>query len=160
MKDGKLEELDYKILMSLTRDGRKGYKNLGDELEKSHLTIKKHMDELESVGVIKDFTITINYEKLGYTIVALIEITIDKGKMIDVEKDLSKDPHIYGVYDLTGQYDAIILARFKNREELNILVKEINSKEYIIRTNTHLILNVIKEGSTFEDLIKKDKLIE
>jgi hypothetical protein len=37
------------------------------------------------------------------------------------------------------------------------MVKEINKYEYVIRTNTHLILNVIKEGTEFSNLIAQKK---
>jgi DNA-binding Lrp family transcriptional regulator len=159
MKDGQLEDLDFRILEVLARDGRKAYKNIAEELGKNHLTIKKHMDELEEAKIIKNYSINIDYEKMDINIIALIEITIDKGKMIEVEHDIAKNPNIFGVYDVTGEYDAIILARFKTRQELSELVKNINSYEYVIRTNTHLILNIIKEGtdfaSLFEDKIKR-----
>ncbi|MFX0073490.1 MAG: Lrp/AsnC family transcriptional regulator [Candidatus Hermodarchaeota archaeon] len=154
MKDGQLEDLDFEILEVLFRDGRKAYKNIADELGKNHLTIKKHMDELEEAKIIKNYSINIDYEQMDLNIIALIEITIDKGKMIEVEKDIAKNPNIFGVYDVTGEYDAIILARFKTRQELSELVKKINSYEYVIRTNTHLILNIIKEGTDFARLFK------
>ncbi|MHA2131515.1 MAG: Lrp/AsnC ligand binding domain-containing protein, partial [Promethearchaeota archaeon] len=52
-------------------------------------------------------------------------------------------------YDITGEYDALILARFRNRTEMNKMIKKIHTFEYIQRTNTHLVLNVIKEGCSF-----------
>lgn len=75
--------------------------------------------------------------------------------MLEVERDIAKHPNIFAVYDITGEYDGIMLARFRTRAELSNLVKKINSYEYVIRTNTHLILNVIKEGTDFADLISQ-----
>jgi len=79
-------------------------------------------------------------------------MTIEKGKMIEVERNISKDPHIFAVYDITGEYDALILARFKNRSEMNKMIKRIHTFQYVQRTNTHLVLNVIKEDSSFSKL--------
>jgi DNA-binding Lrp family transcriptional regulator len=149
-----IEDLDFEILRMLSDDGRKSFRELAKELEKSPVTIKNHVDQLEKQGIIKNYGVNLNYEKLGYDIIAFIEITISKGKMLEVEKDLAHLPNIYGVYDVTGTYDAIILARFKTRNELSKLVKKINSYEYVVRTNTHLILNIIKEGTNFTDLLK------
>ena len=154
MKDRDLDEIDAKILKVLDSDGRKPYNKIAKELGKHHLTIKNHMEELDETGIIKKYTIDIDYEKLGYAIIALIEVTIDQGKMLEVESEIAKNPYIFAVYDITGEYDAVILARFKTRQELSGLVKEVNSKPYVIRTNTHLILNVIKEGSNFSDLFQ------
>ena len=150
-----IDKTDIDILKILSLDGRKSLRNIGEELKKSPVTIKKHIDELEEKGIIKDYSAKINYEKLGYDIIALIELTISKGKMLEVEKEIAQNPNVFGVYDVTGEYDAILLARFKKREALSELVKVINSNEYVVRTNTHLILNVIKEGTNFAELIEK-----
>ncbi len=151
---GGLGDLDLKILMKLSEDDRISLRQLGKELgNKSSVTIKKHIDDLEEKGIIKDYSVIIDYEKLGYDIVAIIELTIDKGKMLEVEEDISNHPNIFGVYDITGTYDALIIAKFKTREELSQLVKKINGYEYVMRTNTHLVLNTVKEGTNFTDLI-------
>jgi len=106
-------------------------------------------------GVIKNYAVNINFEKLGYEIIALIELTISKGKMLEVEEDIAKNPNIFAVYDITGEYDALILARFQNRENLSKMIKEIHTSPYVERTNTHIVLNVIKENSSFTELINK-----
>ena len=155
MKDNEIEVLDLEILKILSVDGRSSHRSIAKELNKSHLTIKKHIEDLEQ-DIIKGYGVQIDYEKLGYDIIALIEVTISKGKMLEVERGIAQNPHIFAVYDLTGEYDAIILARFKTRNELSELVKEINSYENVIRTNTHLILNVIKEGTNLAELMKNN----
>ena len=157
IKNSEFDDLDLGILKILGADGRKRKSKIAEDLKRSPNTIIKHVKNLEKRGIIKNYGVQIDYEKVGYDIIALIEVTISKGKMLEVERDIAQNPHIFAVYDLTGEYDAIILARFKTRNELSELVKEINSYEYVIRTNTHLILNVIKEGSSFIELIEHNK---
>lgn len=152
-----IDETDIDILKILDQDSRKKLRPIADELNKSPTTIGKHIKELEEKEIIKKYTVDIDYEKLGYEIMALIELTISKGKMIEVEKEIAGHPNIFGVYDITGTYDAVVLARFKTRSELSDLVKKINSSEFVVRTNTHLILNVIKDGTSFEELIESEK---
>lgn len=152
-----IDDLDFNILKILSKDCRENKSNIAGKLKKSAHTIKKHIDQMEENGVIKNYGVQIDYEKLGYDIIALIELTISKGMMLDVERDIAHIPNIFGVYDITGSYDAMILARFKKRSELSDLVKEINSYEYVVRTNTHLILNIVKEGTYFTDLLEYDK---
>ena len=150
----KLDELDREILKALSKDGRLSHREIARKLGKSPVTIKKHVGELEQSGIIKNYGANINYENLGFEILAIIELSISKGKMLEVEKDIANNPHIYAVYDVTGTYDALILARFKNRRELSELVKKINSFQYVRQTNTHVILNIIKEGTDFTELIE------
>jgi DNA-binding Lrp family transcriptional regulator len=144
-----VDELDLSILEILSKDGRETKSSISDILGRSPNTIKKHIEDLEEDKVIKNYGIQIDFEKLGYDIIAVIEMTIDKGKMIEVEENIAKDPQIFAMYDITGEYDALLLARFKNRSELNILIKKIHTFEYVQRTNTHLVLNIIKDSSSF-----------
>ena len=75
--------------------------------------------------------------------------------MLEVEHDLAQIPNIFAVYDITGEYDDLILARFKTRGALSNMIKEIHTSPYVERTNTHLVLNTIKEANSFVDLIEK-----
>jgi DNA-binding Lrp family transcriptional regulator len=87
----------------------------------------------------------LDHEKLGYDLAAIIELTISKGKLIDVEKEIAKYRNVLGVYDVTGATDAMILAKFKTRRDLNNFVKKILAMDFVERTNTRVILNTIKE---------------
>ncbi|MBY9020743.1 MAG: Lrp/AsnC family transcriptional regulator [Candidatus Lokiarchaeota archaeon] len=151
-----ISELDIKILRKLSKDGRISLRQLAKDLgNKSPVTIKNHVEKLENNGIIMDYGVQIDYEKLGYGIIALIELTISKGKMLEVEQDIAKNPNIFAIYDITGEYDALILARFKNREALSEMIKnELHNSPYVERTNTHIVLNVIKEISSLNELIK------
>jgi DNA-binding Lrp family transcriptional regulator len=150
-----INETDLDILKILSKDGRESFRQIAQELERSPVTIKSHVDKLEKNGIIKDWGVNIDFEKLGYDIIAIIEITISKGKMLEVEEEISRNPNVYAVYDITGTYDALILARFKTRGELSKMIKQIHASPFVESTNTHLVLNVIKEKSSLVELIEK-----
>jgi DNA-binding Lrp family transcriptional regulator len=155
MKSYEIDEIDLEILKILSIDGRKNKNTIATKLKHSPNTIIKHISNMEENGVIKNYGVQIDYEKLGYNIIALIELTISKGKMLEVEQDIAKIPNVFAVYDITGEYDALILARFKNRGDLSKTIKKIHTSEFVERTNTHMVLNVIKENSSFIELLKK-----
>lgn len=151
MKD--VDEIDREILRILSEDGRKTFNAIATDLGKSPITIKKHVEELEKNKVIKAYGAHIDYDKLGYNIIAVIELTVSKGKMLEIETQIGKNPNVFAVYDITGTYDALILARFRDRSELSAMIKEIHKSPEVKRTNTHLILNIIKEQTTSKELI-------
>ena len=151
-----IDDLDLEILKILSIDSRKNKSAIAEELNRSPNTIIKHIINLEKNGVIKNYGAQIDYEKLGYNIIALIELTISKGKMLEIEQDLRKNPDIFAIYDITGEYDALILARFKNRGDLSKMIKKIHTSPYVERTNTHFVLNVIKEHSSLSELLKEE----
>ena len=49
------------------------------------------------------------------------------------------------MYDVTGDYDSMVLARAVNRDDLDDLTKSVLSISGIERSVTHLVLNSVKE---------------
>ncbi len=43
-----------------------------------------------------------------------------------IAKKIAQIPNVFGVYDITGTFDALILARFKTRDDLSRMIKEIH----------------------------------
>jgi len=87
----------------------------------------------------------LNHEKLGYELTVITEITVSKGKLVEVEKEVASIPNVCCVYDITGLTDAIVIAKFKGRRELSNFTKKLLRLPYIERTNTHVVLTTIKE---------------
>jgi len=144
-----LDELDLAIIRELVKDGRASYRSLAKKLGISVATVASRVVTLEKSGIIKGYTALVDYEKLGYEITAIIELTISKGKLIEVQRQVAEKPNVSNVYDVTGESDSIIVARFKNREELNKFVKWLLSIPYVERTLTHLVLSIVKEDPRY-----------
>ena len=140
-----LDELDWRILIELARDSRQSLRSLAKKLKVSISTISSRVRRLEKCGIIKGYTVVVDYEKLGLDLTAIIEITISRGQLLAVEREIAAMPGVFAVYDVTGLTDAIAIARVRNRKELNDLVKGILSMEYVERTNTRVVLNTVKE---------------
>ena len=153
----KLEELDLAILKIYSEDGRISYRKLSEKLGKSPLTIKKHVKKLEDKGIIEDYGININYEKLGYNIIAFIEVILHKGNISEFKKEITFNPNIFAVYHIADNYDALLLAKLRTRDELNDLLQSMSEFKSVMRTNTHFVLNVVKEGTDFTDLLDSIK---
>lgn len=140
-----MDELDLDLLRELNINARKSLRELARELKISLSTCSARVKKLEKEAIIKGYTPVIDAEKVGYTLFAIIELRISKGKLIAVQKKIAKDPRVYGVYDVTGEWDSIVIARFKSSEELNNFIKSVLSMEYVERTNTHVVLNIVKD---------------
>jgi DNA-binding Lrp family transcriptional regulator len=161
MEESKLTDIDavdFEILKILSEDGRVAYNKIAEELNKSPVTIKKHVIDLEEKGIIEGYGAKVNLDKLGFNLIAFIEITVSKGKMFEVEEKIARNPNVFGVYDITGTYDALVMARFKSREQLSDMIKDIHKSPYVERTNTHIILNVIKEGTNLAEVLENENI--
>jgi DNA-binding Lrp family transcriptional regulator len=146
-----MDETDVKILKKLLSDARMSYRKVAEEIGVSAPTVLARVEKLESEGIIRSYSTLIDYEKLGYDLTAIIEITATKGKIVDLERQIAKFPNVCAVYDITGLTDMVVVAKFKNRKELSNFVKKDLSLPYVDRTNTHLVLITVKEDFRFVD---------
>jgi len=141
----KLDKLDKKIMNVLILDSRLSYREIARTVKVSVVTVMNRIKKLEKDRIIKRYTSIVDYDKIGYDLEVMIEVRISKGKLFKVEKEIAVNKHVFAVYDLTGDFDCIILARFKNRKQMDSFLKKIQTYDFVERTNTRLILNTIKE---------------
>jgi len=141
----KKDQLNKQILNILLENSKLSYRQIAKKLGVSAATIMNRVKLLEEGNIIKNYTISIDYEKVGFDIEAIIEIRISKGKLIEVERKIATNPNVFAVYDVTGDFDAIILARFENRRKMDAFLKKIQTYDFVERIFTKVILNTLKE---------------
>ena len=140
-----IDETDKKIINCLLENSRLSYRQIAKKIHVSVATVMHRVNALTKEGIITGFTTTIDYEKLGYDVDVIIYLRIIKGKLFEVEKKVAHHPNVVAVYDITGDFDALILAKFKTRREVDAFVKKIQTYDFIEKTNTILVLNTIRE---------------
>jgi DNA-binding Lrp family transcriptional regulator len=140
-----LNETDTKILQALLEDARFSSRQIAKKVGVSVGTVLSRIEKMEREGIIKGYSAVLNHEKLGYQLTVVSEITVSKGRLVEMEQEIAKIPNVCGVYDVTGLTDAVIIAKFKSREELGQFTKRLLALPYIERTNTHVVLTTVKE---------------
>ena len=141
----KLDHLDIRILRHLLSDGRSSFRHLASALGVSTTTVAKRVGILERGKVIKGSAAMLDFEKLGYDITAVTEILVSKGKLLEMEKEIAKLPGVCAVYDVTGEIDGVVVAKFKDREELSHFTKGLLTMPFVERAITHVVLTTVKE---------------
>ena len=140
------DRTDGKILKVITENSRLSYRKIAKKIGVSTLTVLTRMKKMEENGVIKGYSALIDHKKLGLVLTALIEVRTTKGHVAVGEKLLAGLENVYGVWGVTGQTDAIILAKFADTEMLSEFAKKILNNPNISSINTHVVLETIKEG--------------
>jgi len=141
----KFDDVDLKIIMLLQDDSRLSFNKIASKLGISVGTAYNHIRNLEKKGVLKGYTVLIDPTMLGYTMTALILIQAEGAHLVHVENEIAKISDVISVYDITGDYDVAVIARFKDRTGLNSFVKKLLAVPYVKRTVTNVALNVVKE---------------
>ena len=141
----RLDDQDRRLLQELALDGRASHRELAERTGISLATVNRRVRALEADKVIKGYTALIDPEAAGWTLTAIIGLRIDKGHVRSVHEKISNDPRIFGVYDVTGEWDGLVLVRLRGREDLDDLVKTTLSLPHINRTNTMVVLKTVLE---------------
>ncbi len=108
-------------------------------------TAFNQIKRLEKSGVLKGYTVVPDSNKIEYCLTALIMVQVEGWHLLKVEDEISKSPNVVAVYDITGDYDAAIIAKFRERGCLTTFIKNLISKTHVKRTVTSVVLDVVKE---------------
>jgi DNA-binding Lrp family transcriptional regulator len=141
-----IDELDRRILSILSDDSRVSCRKIAQRCKVSVGTILARIKRLEQAGVIRGYTTLLDHEKLGYQLTAIAEITVTKGKFLEMEQAVRKHPNVCAAYDITGLTDVFVIAKFRTRDELGKFTKTMLAMPFIDRMNTHLVLTTIEEN--------------
>ena len=140
-----LNGTDLKILQVLLEDARFSSRQVAKKVGVSVGTVLSRIKRMEEEGLIKGYSVIMDHEKLGYQLTVVMEVTVSKGRLVEMENEIAKISNVCCVYDVTGLTDAFIIAKFKSREELGRFTKRLLALPYIERTNTHVVLTTVKE---------------
>ena len=146
--DYMLDETDRRILSVLQRDARTSMRKISKEVGVSLGTVSNRVRKLEGTGVIRGYAVLLDPEKIGWDLNVVIGLRIQKGRLIEIQEKIAKDPRVYGVYDVTGDFDSMVVARARDRSDLDDLSKNVMSVDGVERSVTHLVLNTVKESPT------------
>ncbi len=143
-----LDDTDRRIIEVLERDARTSLRGIAEEVGVSLGTVSNRVKKLEDNDVIKDYRVILDSEKVGWNLNVVIGLRIQKGRLIEIQEKIARDNRVYGVYDVTGEFDSMVIARAVDRSDLDDLSKNVLSMDGVVRSVTHLVLNTVKEGPT------------
>src|SRR3990172_12374250 len=140
-----IDSVDLQIVTLLQEDSRLSFNKIARKLGVSVGTAYNRVKNLETLGILKGYTVTLDSFKLGFGLTAIIMVQVEGGHLTEVEQEIAKNSNVIAIYDITGEYDAAVVTKFKDRASLNDFVKSLLATPYIKRTVTSVALDVIKE---------------
>ncbi len=144
------KELDLKILSHLQKKGRASCRQLATALGVATATVSHRLSSLEKSGVITGYKSTIDYRHLGYQITTITLIKAKGNKIPEITEQLKKDEHLTDVYEITGEFDILAIGKFKDQESMNREIKKLLANPSIERTNTSIVLAIVKEDASLK----------
>lgn|SRR5690625_237581 len=147
----KFDEIDYKLIEELIKDGRKSYVELADKVGLSRVAVKDRIQSLLDNGVIERFTVSINSEKFGKKVSAFFEVDVEPKQLQLVAQNLADNPNVASVYQMTGPstlHMHVLVEDFKKLE--TFINNELYSVKGITRVESHVILKRFKSRTGYK----------
>jgi len=139
------DELDQKIIRELNRNARQSFREIAKAVGTSVTAVIHRIKKFEEAGVIKGYIPVVDPGYFGINLIAIIALRISQGKLLETQQQIAEDRRVVAVYDITGEWDSLVIAYFKDRQDLNDFIKALLSQKNVDRSVTHIVLNVVKE---------------
>ena len=141
-----LDRLDKEILEILQEDGRISYSKIAQMLNMSESTIHMRIRRLRELGILRGFYADVDMEKIGLKVLAFVQLKADPKKYEQVLNVLKEMKEVAEIYDVTGEYYALVKVVVPSNEDLAKVLDDIGKLDGVTDTYTMMVLRVIKEG--------------
>ncbi|MDR0372275.1 MAG: Lrp/AsnC family transcriptional regulator [Nitrososphaerota archaeon] len=133
-----MDEKDKQIIKTLKDDARAGYTDIGNKIGLSEGAVRKRIKTLTDEGIIKKFTVKVGTVEGAQAITLLA--TNPAYPTQEVSKIIQALPNVETIYEVTGEYDIIVVITGMNVTEVNECIEKIRRVEGIMKTNTMIVL--------------------
>lgn len=151
-----VDETDRRILRHLLIDARQPTSKLARKLGISESTIRRRIDVLSQNEVIKRFTITVDYVKVGYPIMVVVGVQLGGMPGPEAAKILRGIENIVDVFTVTGEFDLILRIICRDIHCFEEIIEKVRNQTFVEQTRSFVVLNKIRDGF-FDDIIEVTK---
>lgn len=141
-----MDDVDHRIVALLREDARRSYADIGQRVALSAPAVKRRVDRLESGGVIRGYSATLDAEAFGWHSDAFVALYCE-GRMSAAEVRAAVAPHgeVAAAYTVAGEASAILHVRAADSKHLEETLERIRDAPGVIRTHTQVVLSTLFE---------------
>ena len=136
-----VDEIDEKILALLEDNARMTYVEIGNLVGLSEGAVRNRIQSLIADNTIKRFTIE---KSISHGVRALTMIAVEPGvPTFEVSKKVNENEGVERIYEVTGEYDIVMVSHGNNIESINKVIEDIRKINGVEKTNTIIVLRTI-----------------
>lgn len=136
------DPIDKKILKVLQADARLNTKQIAGKIGLTVTPTYERLKKIEQSGVVKEYVALLDREKIGKTIVAFINVSLQlhsKPLITVFERAIVKVPEVMECFHVAGNFDYL----------LKVVVKDMNSYQNFLSNKLATIENIAHVQSSF-----------
>ena len=140
-----MDIVDLKILKCLKEYSRMNATAIGEKINLSTSAVIERIKKLENDGVISQYTILINHEKIEKDIIAYISVSLEHPKYDSNFRDMVRlNDEIVECHYITGEYDYILKVVTSSSKTLETLLNYVKCIQGVNLTKTLVVMSTIK----------------
>lgn len=137
----KLDEIDHQILDMLIQNTRVPFTDIAKKLLISAGTVHVRVKKMEEAGIITGSSLSVDYEKLGYSFIAYVGIFLQKTSLTKFVLERINDiPYVTVAHITTGKFNIFCKIRAKDTQHAKDVIFMIDDIEGVYRTETMISL--------------------
>ncbi len=129
--------LDGRLLEALRKNSRESFVELASRLGTSEGTVRARLKRLTESGAIRAFTIRSAIPNVKAMIDVKVDTNVDTS---DISRRISKIRGVEGVWEVSGDWDIVVIVETMSTSELNEVIERIRKVPRTRSTQTRLIL--------------------
>jgi DNA-binding Lrp family transcriptional regulator len=135
-----IDDIDRRILVELSRDGRMSMRTLAELLHISRANAYARVQRLRETNVIRGFRADVDHVAAGMGTSAYLTVNLRQAEWRVVGEQLRALPGVVHIALVGGEFDVILLVRAKDNADLRRLVLDvIQGMPGVVSTRTLLV---------------------
>jgi DNA-binding Lrp family transcriptional regulator len=156
-KPRSLDLIDLRIISMLCKDSTTPFVEIARNIGISDATVHLRVKRLVVEGIIRKFTIALNYDAIGFDHLAFLGINTEPGFADMIISKLSLLDPVLEIHEMYGRFDLMLKIRAKDLEEMRYIIKNrIGNLPHIVNVELLTVLKSAKE----EQIIPLDAEID
>lgn len=137
----KLDDIDHQILDMLIDNTRVAFTDIAKKLLISAGTVHVRVKKMEEAGIVKGSSLTLDYEKLGYSFIAYVGVFINNTSQTQfVLERINSIPFVTVAHITTGKFNIFCKVRAKDTKHAKDIIFMLDDIDGVYRTETMISL--------------------
>jgi len=145
-----LSAIDQKILKSLQSDSRMSNSHLAQQVNLSETPCWRRWKKLEEGGYIQDYRTVLDRRKLGYSVVAFVQVSFSSHEM-DItdhfERVMQDLPWVQSCHCITGNVDYVVQIVARDLDDFSGRISFIRRIEGVHSIESSISVKEIKQST-------------
>ena len=149
-----IDDIDKRILNLLQEDATLPLKNIAEKVHASVATCQRRIQMMTETGGITRQVVIVNPTELGFDLSAFVLIEMEKQNTAlqhGFERLMNRLPNVMSCYEISGDYDFLLLVHAKNMAEYHRFTRDnLTYENNVRRFKSQFVMNFSKVGTKIQ----------